>query len=114
MIPTGIPTRQLELVVQLRRGQAVLGEQQTLFRKVVVDGQGNELRTDAQVLLRGVAIRSDNRIPPKGTQEARFFFPYTGSPDFVVEAKLYYRYPMALAKPEEIRLEMANASRSAR
>jgi hypothetical protein len=113
MIPTGIPTRQLELVVQLRRGQAVLGEQRTLFRKVVVDGQGNELRTDAQVLLQGVAIRSDNRIPPKGTQEARFFFPYTGSPDFVVEAKLYYRYPVALAKPEEITLEMASASRSA-
>ncbi len=113
MIPTGVPTRQLELVVQLRRGQAVLGERQTVFRKVVVDGQGNELRTDAQVFLRGVAIRSDNRIPPKGTQEARFFFPYTGPPDFVVEAKLYYRYPMALAKPEEITLEMASASRSA-
>jgi len=113
MIPTGVPTRQLELVVQLRRGQTVLGEQRLVFRKVVVDEQGKELRTDAQVLLRGVAIRSDNRIPPKGTHEARFFFPYTGSPDFVVEAKLYYRYPMALAKPEEITLEMASTTRSA-
>ncbi len=113
MIPTGIPTRQLELVVQLRRGQTVIGEQQKAFRKVVVDAQGNELRTDAEVLLRGVAVRSDNRIPPKGTQEATFLFPYNGSPDFVVEAKLYYRYPVALAKPEAITLEMANTSRSA-
>ena len=113
MIPTGIPTRQLELVVQLRRGQTLIAEQQTVFRKVVVDEKGNELHTDAEVLLRGVAIRSDNRIPPKGIQVARFFFPYSGSPDFVVEAKLYYRYPVALAKPEAITLEMANASRSA-
>jgi hypothetical protein len=113
MIPTGIPTRQLELVVQLRRGQTVIGEQQKAFRKVVVDAQGNELHTDAEVLLRGVTVRSDNRIPPKGTQEATFLFPYNGSPDFVVEAKLYYRYPVALAKPEAITLEMASASRSA-
>ena len=113
MIPTGIPTRQLELVVQLRRGQTVIGEQQSVFRKVVVDEQGNELHTDAEVLLRGVAVRSDNRIPPKGIQEATFLFPYNGPPDFIVEAKLYYRYPVALAKPEAITLEMAGASRSA-
>ncbi len=114
MIPTGVPTRQLDLVVQLRRGQTVVGEQRTAFRKVVVDEQGNELRTDAQVFLRGVAIRSDNRIPPKGVREVSFLLPYTGPPDFVVEAKLYYRYPVALAKPEEILLEMGGASRPAR
>jgi Cytochrome c554 and c-prime len=114
MIPTGVPTRQLTLVVQLRRGQTMLGEQQTVFRKVVVDDQGRELRTDAEVFLRGVAIRSDNRIPPKGSQEVSMFFPFTGSPDFVVDAKLYYRYPMAIAKPEEIMLEMAGATRAAR
>lgn len=113
MIPTGVPTRQLVLVGQLRRGQTVLGEQQTVFRKVVVDEQGKELRTDAEVFLRGAAIRSDNRIPPKGTQEVSWFFPYTGSLDFVVEAKLYYRYPVAIAKPEEIMLEMAGATRPA-
>ncbi len=64
--------------------------------------------------LRRPAVRSDDRIPPKGTRETSFLFPYTGSPDFVVEAKLYYRYPVALAKPEEIRLEMGGATRSAR
>jgi hypothetical protein len=111
MIPTGVPTRQLDLVVQLRRGQTVLGEQRTTFRKVVVDAQGNELRTDAQVFLRGVAIRSDNRIPPRKAQEVSLLFPYTGPPDFVVEAKLHYRYPVILTKPEEITLEMAGASR---
>ncbi len=63
--------------------------------------------------MRGVAIRSDNRIAPKGSREVSMFFPFTGSPDFVVEAKLYYRYPMAIAKPEEITLEMAGASRAA-
>ncbi|HEY7676036.1 MAG TPA: multiheme c-type cytochrome [Candidatus Methylomirabilis sp.] len=114
MIPTGVPSRQLDLVVQLRRGQTLLGEQRMAFRKVVVDDQGNELRTDAQAFLRGAAIRSDNRIPPKGIRETSFLFPYTGSPDFVVEAKLYYRYPVALAKPEEITLEMGGATRSAR
>ncbi len=114
MIPTGVPTRQLQLVVQLRHGQTVLAEQRSVFHKVVVDERGIELKTDAQVFLQGVTIRSDNRIPPKGTQEPSFFFPYTGPPDFVVEAKLYYRYPVALAKPEEITLEMGSASRSAR
>lgn len=114
MIPTGVPTRQLDLVVQLRRGQTMVGEHRTAFRKVVVDAQGNELRTDAQVFLRGVAVRSDNRIPPKRPQELSFLFPYAGPPDFVVEAKLYYRYPVALAKPEEITLEMSSATRSAR
>ena len=114
MIPTGIPTRQLELVVQLRRGQTVLGEKRTAFRKVVVDEQGIELRSDAQVFLRGVAIRSDNRILPKRAQEVSLFFPYPGAPDFVVEAKLYYRYPTAFTKPEEITQEMASATRPAR
>jgi cytochrome c554/c'-like protein len=114
MIPTGVPSRQMDLVVRLRRGQAVIGEQRTAFRKVVMDEQGNELRTDAQVFLRGAAIRSDNRIPPRGLREASFMFPYTGPPDFTVEAKLYYRYPVALAKPEEITLEMGGAERPAR
>ncbi len=114
MIPTGIPTRQLDLVVQLRRGQTVVGEKQAAFRKVVVDEQGNELRTDAEALLRGVAIKSDNRILPKRSQEVILFFPYTGPPDFVVEAKLYYRYPVALAKPEDITVEMTGAIRPAR
>ena len=114
MIPTGLPTRRLELVVQLRRGQTVVGEQRTTFRKVVVDEQGNELRTDAQVFLRGVAIRSDNRIPPKKAQAVSFLFPYTGPQDFMVEAKLYYRYPVVLARPDEISLEMGSATRPAR
>ena len=55
-------------------------------------------------------IRSDNRILPKRAQEVSLFFPHTGAPDFVVEAKLYYRYPVALAKPEEITQEMASAT----
>lgn len=114
MIPTGLPTRQIELVVQLRRGQTVVGEQRKAFRKVVVDEQGDELRADAQVLLRGSAILSDNRIPPKGAQEVSFLFPYPGPPDFVAEAKLYYRYPVTVVKPEEITLEMAGATRPAR
>ena len=114
MIPTGVPTRQIVLVVQLRRGQTVLGEKQTVFRKVVVDEQGRELRSDAEVFLRGAAIRSDNRIPPKGVREVSLFFPYTGTPDIVAEAKLYYRYPVVISKPEEISLEMAGASRPAR
>ncbi len=113
MIPTGIPTRQLELVVQLRRGQTVLAEQEVAFRKVVVDAEGNELKTDAEVLLRGVAIRSDNRIFPKEVREVSLVFPYDGPSDFSVEAKLYYRYPMAVAKPEAILLEMAGASKAA-
>ncbi len=113
MIPTGIPTRQLELVVQLRRGQAVLAEQEVVFRKVVVDAEGNELKTDAEVLLRGVAIRSDNRIFPKEVREVSLAFPYDGPSGFTVEAKLYYRYPMAVAKPEAIMLEMTGASKAA-
>lgn len=114
MMPTGIPTRQLELVVLLRRGQVVLGEQRKVFRKVVVDDQGEELRTDAEVLVRGVAIRSDNRIPPKRIQEVSLFFPYPGPPDFMVDATLSYRYLVAITKPEEIAVEMAGASRRAR
>jgi cytochrome c554/c'-like protein len=114
MIPTGIPTRQLELEVLLRRGQSLLGEQRRVFRKVVVDQKGEELRTDAEILLRGAGIRSDNRIPPKGVQEVNLFFPYSGPPDFVVEATLHYRYSVAISKPEEITLEMATASRPAR
>ncbi|HEU5395389.1 MAG TPA: hypothetical protein VFV36_11400, partial [Candidatus Methylomirabilis sp.] len=94
--------------------QTVVGEQRKAFRKVVVDEQGNALRTDAQVLLRGSAILSDNRIPPKGAQEVSFLFPYPGPPDFAVEAKLYYRYPVAVVKPEEITLEIAGATRLAR
>ncbi len=113
MIPTGIPTRRLDLEVQLRRGQTILGEQQRVFRKVVVDEQGQELHTDAEILLRGAGIKSDNRIPPKGIREVNLFFPYTGPLDFVVEARLYYRYPVAISKPEEITLEMAGASRPA-
>lgn len=114
MIPTGIPTRQLELEVQLRRGHSLLGEQRRVFRKIVVDQQGKELRTDAEILLRGVRIRSDNRIPPKGIQELNLFFPYVGPPDFVVEAELYCQYPVAIVRPEEIALEIAGASRPAR
>ncbi len=113
MIPTGIPTRQLTLVVQLRRGQTLLAEQETAFRKVVVDAAGNELKTDAEVLLRGTAIRSDNRIFPKEVREVSLVFPYDGPSDFTVEAKLYYRYPMVIAQPEEITVEMAGASRAA-
>jgi len=108
MIPTGLPSRKLVLEVSLKNKKgAEIYKKQMEFKKVMVDEEGNILKTDAEILLKSARIYSDNRIPPMGAKRVKFLFPIKDSILDRVEAKLIYHYEPLLIVPQEMSIEMA-------
>jgi len=113
MIPTGIPSRSLELEVQLLDGGGkVVETAKHLFRKVIVDEDHNELTSDADLILKGAAISKDNRIPPGETVEVPFHFAASSKNRYLVRATLSYKYAPLILKEEDITIEMGSDVKS--
>jgi hypothetical protein len=112
MIPTGIPSRELVLQVQLvdQRG-IVLETREHIFKRVITDDEHNELMTDADIILNGASVSKDNRIPPGGSVQVPFSLAAAHGRKYTVRAALRYRYRPLVIKEEEISIEMGSESR---
>jgi len=109
MIPTGIPSRELVLDVQLLDSSGIVVETRShSFRKIIVDKNHNELSTDADIILKGAGISKDNRIPPGETVETSFRFAASAKKKYLVKATLSYRYRPLVLKEEDIIIEMGS------
>jgi len=113
MIPTGIPSRELLLDVQLLDSNGIVVETVShSFKKTVVDENHNELKTDTDIILKGAGISKDNRIPPGETVEIPFFFAASAKKKYLVKATLSYKYNPLVLKEEEILIEMGSDAKS--
>jgi len=124
MVPTGIPSRRLTLIVKIKNPQGEVVRQDVVhYQKVLVDEQWRTLDGDLNLLLKAANILSDNRIAPKETRRQEFFFslpegmgkkqflvPQKG--DFIVEAELHYHYSPLILQKTDISVEMAKDIRA--
>lgn len=106
MIPTGTPSRKLDLKVELKAGGKIMDSQMKSFQKVIVDSEGNKLWRDVDIMLKGERVVYDNRISPKEKRRQVFIFSNPGKKEFTVQATLTYSYqPMVIQiSPMEINM----------
>ncbi len=109
MLPTGIPSRQLILEVQLLDSNGTIVEtEKHIFSRTILDEEHNPLGQDADMILKGAIISKDNRIPPGETVSIPFSFAAAPQKKYRVKAKLSYSYRPLVLKEEEIIIEMGS------
>lgn len=110
MVPTGMPTREVQLSVSVD----VEGRTQTRqrrYRKVVADEDGRHLESDHQALLRGADVVSDTRIAPRERRIESFSFRVPASGQVKLVAKLCYLYSPAILRVQPLKIELGQAER---
>ena len=112
MVPTGIPSRELvlQMLVKDSKGR-VVSRDEKIFKKILADENGNELKKDHELFLKGKIILSDNRIKPRETKETIFYFTYPKREELSVETKLFYRYKPDVITSQEMFIEMGGDSK---
>lgn len=112
-VPTGIPSREVRLVVNVDVGGRTLMQERS-YRRVLADKDGRVLEQDHQFFLHAASVVSDNRIAPREKRFERFTFsvPRSGRPK--VDAKLTYKYAPLLLLPKPMSIELSHAERYAR
>ena len=95
MIPTGSPLRTIEMVVEVDSGVGARQRMSKTYGRTVLDVDGNELKDEPGVWLRGARFVRDDRLAPNERRTEKFTF--NASPRHAVRtvAKFYYRYGAA-------------------
>lgn len=112
MVPTGIPSRLVTLVVKVEGGGQTL-TQERRYQKIVADERGRPLERDHEVLLRGAKILNDNRIAPREKRLERFTFRPPRAPEVRVKAALSYRYSAPILRDQQLEINLGEAERLA-
>jgi cytochrome c554/c'-like protein len=108
-IPTGLPSKQLVLVVRaLSDGKESYSDTRVYERKLV-NAKGAPVRSDGDLFLSAAKVVSDNRLAPKEKRTERFRF-HLASGTVKAEITLAYRYkapgsaqPKILTIAQEVR-----------
>jgi len=112
-LPTGTPARQVVLQVTATddKGNTV-AETRRVYRKVLVDKNGMILEDNTDLILKSVAIFSDNRIAPRETRKEEFILDLPGDIKHInVEADLKYEFETPVMYTIKMEVEMANAKK---
>lgn len=112
MVPTGLPGRAIVLEVALRSGGNNLQSQNQSYKKILLDGDGNEI-DKVSMLFGAHSIAQDNRIAPRETRKERFRFAVHPSERAEVSAKVFYIYEPHLVEKKQIRVEVIGKDRVA-
>jgi hypothetical protein len=111
MVPTGMPSREVVLTVEVDHGGRVL-TQERRFRKVIANEAGRVLDTDYEALLYGARILNDTRIGPKEKRSVRFTFAVPqGQRSSKVTATLNYRYSPVILHEQRLDVRLGSAER---
>jgi hypothetical protein len=124
-MPTGIPSRKVLLTGRLKDARgAILREATIRYQKVLADGQGKPLATDADIFLKPSTILTDNRLGPQESRIEQLVFPITRDMiqdqviggrtyqrNLSVEVSLTYSYTPLVLQPADMVQEMAKDSR---
>ena len=111
MVPTGMPSREVVLTVEVDHGGRVL-TQERRFRKVLANEAGRILDTDYEALLYGARILNDTRIGPREKRPVRFTFAVPqGQRSSKVTATLNYRYSTVILREQKLDVRLGSAER---
>ena len=110
MIPTGIPSRELQLQVTAHAGEASVSQERS-YRKVVADEKGRPLTLDHEIILYGARVLSDNRIGPGERRLERFVFDLPRANIVQIEAVITYVYEPMLLKKQPMRITIGQTEK---
>ncbi len=107
-IPTGLPSKKILLQVSVKsKSEGVAQTQQKIYQKIVVDGDGNPVTSDADLLLgNGQRVISDNRIGPLETVRESFTFFVPEEKEQTVSATVFYSHNPEVIQPSPIHIKM--------
>lgn len=108
-IPTGIPSRSLMLVCEVKTGpEGKTMVRQKIYRKKVVDRQtGKEFEDDSDLMRRPARLLEDTRLAPFETRTEEFKFMVVPDKDLVVKAYVNYVYQPVLLRKTEMKIQMS-------
>lgn len=108
-LPTGIPSRNLVLICEVKTvpdGKTVI--RQKVYRKKLVDQEtGEEFSGDADLMWKPARFVEDNRISPHETRTETFRFMVVPDKDVIVKAYVNYLYQPVLIQKTEMKIEMS-------
>ncbi len=107
-IPTGSPSKKLILRVSAKNQMNYYTIQEKTFGMKVIDEKGIELHTEPEIMLRGSAIKIDERIPPQGKVIELLEFDFPKDQYAVVTAQLIYLYRPLILDETSMRVEIAS------
>lgn len=106
LVPTGIPARQLILLVELKTPNEYF-VQQKMYGRTLLDSSGNEIKKECEVFLNAAKVSFDNRLKPRETRTERFAFVMPKHKKITVSARIDYFYKTTVLSPTEMRVKMA-------
>jgi hypothetical protein len=106
LVPTGIPSRKLILVVELRTPNEYF-VQQKIYQKIILDESAKEIKKDSEFFLKAARVSFDNRLRPRETRTERFAFVRPKNRKITISARIEYLYKTKVLSPTEIRVKMA-------
>ncbi len=106
LVPTGVPSRKLILLVELRTPNEYF-VQQRIYQKIMLDESGNEVKKECEVFLKAASVSFDNRLRPRETRIERFAFAMPKNRKITITARVDYLYKTAVLSPTEMRVKMA-------
>lgn len=109
-VPTGLPSREIVLSVQVVSRNTERSETRR-YRKVVADAKNRILDRDAEILLHGAKVLNDNRIGPREVRVERIVFRGVQARGAKVTAQLSYVYSPLILKRELLDIQLAEAER---
>jgi hypothetical protein len=110
MVPTGMPTREVQLSVSVEtKGRTQT--RQRRYRKVVADEAARPLESDYKALLQGVKVLNDTRIAPRERRIESFRFSVPTSGQVKLMAQLCYLYSPAILRVQPLKIELGQAER---
>ncbi|MFQ6069440.1 MAG: multiheme c-type cytochrome [Candidatus Aminicenantales bacterium] len=111
VVPTGIPSRKLLLLVEMKTPNEVF-TQQRRYEKIIVDANGNDIRKECDAFLEAEKISFDNRLKPKEKRIEKFSFVRPETRKTTISARIYYLYKTSVLSPTEMRVKMAEDVKS--
>jgi RNase P subunit RPR2 len=106
LVPTGVPSRKLILLVELKTPNEYF-VQQRIYQKIMLDESGNEVKKENEVFLKAASVSFDNRLRPRETRIERFAFAMPKNRKITITARVDYLYKTAVLSPTEMRVKMA-------
>ncbi len=105
-VPTGIPSRKLILLVELRTPNEYF-TQQRVYQRIMRDELEEEIKKESEVFLTAARVSFDNRLRPKETRTERFAFAKPRNKKITISARVEYLYKTSVLRPTEMRVRMA-------
>lgn len=107
-IPTGMPTRKLQLDVELFAGNQRVHTFQRDYQRVLLDRQGRPIRQDHRVLLDAVRLLSDTRLRPGEKRLERFVCAVPSQGELHAVVRLRYVYEPELLSRQDMNILMVS------